>query len=198
MLVHKVSTRSTIKSPDLTKMLFNQIGACSAIARVPCGPGIVGRLVVVGVFNLLLEPEFLKDLEVDKAWVKFLPTVPLVLESKARACNYFLQPKGNIDAGVWGSSLHSARLVDCSHKLLNALLFQMTEGMRGIITLLVHNGINNDTRKAQGKKHPGDRSPVHLSIHGLVLAISGGTKVPCGSGRLAGQMFHTMFNGGPF
>ncbi len=152
----------------------------------------------MGIFNLLLEPELLKDLEIDMAGVEFLPTAPLVLESKVCACNYLMQPKGNIGSGVLGSSLHSTRLADHSHELLNTLLVQTTEDMRGIITLFTHGCINNVIRQALGKKHPGDRSPVCLSIYCLALAISGGAKVPCGSSHLVGQTFHMMFIGGPF
>ncbi len=198
MLAHEVSAQSTVKSLDLTKVLFYQIGTRSMILRVPYGPCIIGPLVVVGVFNLLLELERLDDLKIDKAGVEFLPTAPLVLESKAHTHNYLLRPKRNIDSGVPGSSLYSARLADRSHKLIYTLLVQMAEGMRGIITLLVHDGINNVIGQAQGKKHPRDRSPVRLSIYGLALAISGGAKVPCGSSHLAGPTFHMMFISGPF
>ncbi len=93
MLRHEVSARSIIKSLDLTKMLFDQIGVCSTVLWIPHGPCIVGLLVVMGIFNLLLEPEFLKDLQVDKAGVEFLSSAPLVLESKACTHNY-LATKG--------------------------------------------------------------------------------------------------------
>ncbi len=48
MLAHEISAWSTVHSTDLTKMLFNQIGARSTILGVPNGLGIVGLLVVVG------------------------------------------------------------------------------------------------------------------------------------------------------
>ncbi len=64
-------------------MLLDQISAHSAILQVPDRARIIGHLVIVGVLDFLLEPELFQDFEVNKAWVKLLPTVPLVLESKA-------------------------------------------------------------------------------------------------------------------
>ncbi len=46
------------------------------------------------------------------------------------------------------------------------------------MTLLIHDGINDVIDQAQGKKHPGDQGPVHLSKHGLALSILGSPKVP--------------------
>ncbi len=162
---------------------------------VPHRLHIVHLFVVMGIFNLLLELELLKDLKVDKAGVKLFPALPLVLESKACTCDDLLQPKGNIDSGVLGSTNRSARLADCDHKLFDAFLVSCPNnlGHEGIITLLVLNGSDHVISQAQGKKHPGDRGPACLSKQGLVLAISGGTKVPCGYSPLACQTFHTMF-----
>ncbi len=81
MLAHEVSTQSTIDSSNLTKMLLNQVSASKEVLQVPHRPRIISLFVVVGIFNLLLKPEVLKDLEVDKAGVKLLPTMPLVLKS---------------------------------------------------------------------------------------------------------------------
>ncbi len=61
----------------------------------------------MGVLDLLLKPELFQDIEVVKAGVILLPTVSLVLKSKARAHYKFLQLKGNIDSRVPGSALHS-------------------------------------------------------------------------------------------
>ncbi len=69
--------------------------------------------------------------------------------------------------------------------------------MRGIITLFIHNGINDIIGQAQENEHPGDQGPIFLSIYPLVLAISGGAKIPCCSIHLAGQTPHAMFIGGP-
>ncbi len=69
--------------------------------------------------------------------MKLFPTAPVVLKSKACAQNNFLQPKGNIKSGIPDSLFHSAWLVDCIQKLFDALLVQATNGVRGIITLLI-------------------------------------------------------------
>ncbi len=68
--------------------------------------------------------------------------------------------------------------------------------MRGIITLLIHNGIYNVISQAQGDKHLGDQGPVHLSKHSLALAVLGSLKVPCGPSQLAGQTSLVTFSGG--
>ncbi len=73
MLAHEVSTRSTIHPMDLSKMPLDQISACSAILGVPDGARIIGHLVVVGVFDFLLEPELFQDIKVDKAGLYFSP-----------------------------------------------------------------------------------------------------------------------------
>ncbi len=67
---------------------------------------VISLLIIVGVFDLLLEPELFKDLEVNEAGVELLPILPLVLEGKARACNYFLGSKGNVNTWVTGTVLH--------------------------------------------------------------------------------------------
>ncbi len=95
--MNQISAWSTVHSLDLTKMLFNQIGTCSAVLRVPYRPCIIGLFVIMGILDLLLEPNLFKDLEVDQAAVKLFPTALLVLESKACACDNLLGSKGNID-----------------------------------------------------------------------------------------------------
>ncbi len=79
MLAHEVSARRTIHPKDLTKMLLNQISACSAVLQVPDGVRITGHLIVVGVFDFMLEPKLFQDIKVNKAGVIFLPTASLVL-----------------------------------------------------------------------------------------------------------------------
>ncbi len=59
MLVHEISTRGTVHPTDLSKMLLDEIGACSTILQVPDGARIISHLVVVGVLNFLLDPELL-------------------------------------------------------------------------------------------------------------------------------------------
>ncbi len=65
MLVHEISAPCTIPALDLSKVLFDQIGAYSALLGIPFRPSIVGFIVVKGVFDLLLEPELLKDLGIN-------------------------------------------------------------------------------------------------------------------------------------
>ncbi len=62
-------------------MLFNQIGACSALLQIPDGTCIMSLLIIVGVFNLLLEPKLLKDLKADETGMELIPTFPLVLRA---------------------------------------------------------------------------------------------------------------------
>ncbi len=90
MLPHEISAWGTIHPTDLLKIVLDHIGSCSVILWVPDGARIISHLVVVGVLDLLLDPKLVKDLEVDKAGVKLLPTAPLVLECKARTHNYLL------------------------------------------------------------------------------------------------------------
>ncbi len=81
--------------PDLTKTLFNQIGACSMVLGVPYRPGIIGLLVVMNILDPLLELKLFEDLKVNQDGVKFFPTAPLVLEYKACTLDDFLTTKGN-------------------------------------------------------------------------------------------------------
>ncbi len=78
----------------------------------------------MGVFDLLLEPELFKDVKGNETGAKLLPTVSLVLESKARTHDKFLRSKGNIESGVTGSSLHSAWLAGHIHEMFDALPIQ--------------------------------------------------------------------------
>ncbi len=92
-------------------MLFNQISAHSTLLGIPNGLGIVGLLIVMGVFDLLLEMKLLKDLEVNETGMKLIPIVSLMLESKACVHDDFQGLKGNIDAQIMGSILHPTRLM---------------------------------------------------------------------------------------
>ncbi len=156
MLTHEVRARCTIPATNLTKMQFDQISARSALLWIPDGTRVVSLLVIVGVFDLLLEPELLKDLEVDEAGAELFPTSPLVLEGKARAGDNFLGTKGNIDTRVTGTILHSSWLAYRGYELLNPFLIKAVKGMRGIIALLIHDRIDDLIAQAQGKEHPGD------------------------------------------
>ncbi len=62
MLMHEIGARCSISSPDLSKMLCDQIGACSAVLVVPDRPCVISLLVVIGFLDLLLEPELFKNL----------------------------------------------------------------------------------------------------------------------------------------
>ncbi len=112
MLTHQISAWITIHSPDLTKMLFDQISTCSVVLGIPYRPCITGLFVIMGVLDFLLEPKLLKDLEVDQAGVKLFPTALLVLEGKARTHDNLLGSKGNIDARIMGFILHTGRFAD--------------------------------------------------------------------------------------
>ncbi len=74
MLVHKVSTWCTVLATDLIKVPFDQISTRSALLRIPDGTCIVGLLIIMGVFNLLLEPKLLKDFEVNETGMELIPT----------------------------------------------------------------------------------------------------------------------------
>ncbi len=65
MLAHDIGAWSTIETPDLTKVLLDQIGVFSVVLWVPKGTHIIKLFVVVGIFNLLLKPELLKYLKID-------------------------------------------------------------------------------------------------------------------------------------
>ncbi len=65
VFIHEVGARHFISPPDLSKMLFNQIGAHSTVLVVPDRPHIIGLLVVMGFFNLLLEPKLFNDIKID-------------------------------------------------------------------------------------------------------------------------------------
>ncbi len=60
--MHEVSTLGTVNAMDLMKMLV-----LAAVVGVPHGQGIISLLNVMGIFNLLLEPELFKDLKIDEA-----------------------------------------------------------------------------------------------------------------------------------
>ncbi len=94
-------------------MLFNQIGTCSVLLGIPNRLGGIGLLIVVGIFDLLLEMKLLKDLKVNETGVKLIPTTSLMLESKSCTRDNFLGSKGNIDAQITGSILHPTRLTNC-------------------------------------------------------------------------------------
>ncbi len=49
------------------------------------------------------------------------------------------------------------------------LLAQATQGLRVIITLFVHNGINDLVSQAKGKKNPGNQNPICSSKQWSVL-----------------------------
>ncbi len=83
--MHEVGARRSFSSPDLSKMLFNQISACNVVLVVPDGPHVVGLLIIMGFLKFLLEPKLFKDLKVDKTGVKAFAAEPLVLEGKACA-----------------------------------------------------------------------------------------------------------------
>ena len=142
------------------KVQFDQIGARSALLRIPDGTRIKGLLIVMGVFDLLLEPELFKDLEVDETGAELFPTLPLVLEGKARASDDLLGSKGNIDTRITGTILHPTWLAYRGYELFYHFLIKAVKGMRGIIALLIHNRIDDLVAQAQGKEHPGDREPV--------------------------------------
>ncbi len=130
-------------------MLIVQIGAYSMVLMIPGGMDIPGHHIIMGFFDLLLEMKFINYLKIHKAGLVYLPTMLLVLESKAQGHNDFLGPKGNIDPRILDSILHPAQLSDGRHKLLNALFILLAESMQGVITLFIHDGINNMIGQAQ-------------------------------------------------
>ncbi len=69
--------------------------------------------------------------------------------------------------------------------------------MRGIIALLIHNGIDNLVAQAQGKEHPGDQEPICSGIVCLVLCVGWGTKVPSQLSCLAGGASGAASSPGP-
>ncbi len=113
MLLHEVCTRGTIPATDLTKVQFNQISARTALLGIPDGTSIIGLLIIVGVFNLLLELKLFKDLEADETGAELFLTLPLMLEGKARARDYLLGLKGNVNTWVTGAVHHPAWLANC-------------------------------------------------------------------------------------
>ncbi len=159
-------------------MLIVQFGAYSMVLMIPGGMDIPGHHIIMGFFDLLLETKFLRYLEIHKAGLVLLPTMLLVLDSKACTHNDFLGPKGNIDPRILDSILHPAQLSDDRHKLLNALLILVAESMQGVITLFIHDGINNMIGKAQENRHPGNRSLESGSIKCLMLLYPRGAKSP--------------------
>ncbi len=95
---------SFINSPDLTKMLLNQISACSAILGVPGGPVVMGHLIIMGLLYFLLELELLKAVKGNLTGAIFVVTTTVLgLDSKACTHN-FLGPKRSINAGILGST----------------------------------------------------------------------------------------------
>ena len=148
MLAHKIGPWGTDDSSDLSKRLFDQIGACSMVLWVPDGPGIVGILIIVGLLDLLLDLQLFERLEVDEAGHDLFTTALLVLSCKTRAHDNLLQVEGNINTGVTSPSFHPTGLADCRHKLLHTLLIMVAKGMGGIITLLIYDGINELISKA--------------------------------------------------
>ncbi len=160
-------------------MQVDEIGARSALVPIPDRTCVLGLLIVVGVFDLLLEPKLVKDLKVNEAGAELFPTLPLVLEGKARACNYFLGLKGNVNTWVTGTILHPTWLAYCGYKLFNPFLVKAVKGMRGIIALLIHDRIDDLVAQAQGKEHPGDRETICSGKMRLAFCILRGAKVPC-------------------
>ncbi len=94
-------------------MQFDQIGACSALLRIPDGTCVISLLIIVGVFDLLLELKLFKDLEADETGAELFLTLPLMLEGKARARDYLLGLKGNVNTWVTGAVHHPAWLANC-------------------------------------------------------------------------------------
>ncbi len=152
---------------------------------VPGRLSIIRHLVVMGVFDLLLEPKLLKVLKINKAGMKLLPTALLLLEIKASAGNDLLGSKGDINPRVLGPILHATRLPESRDKLLDAFLIQATEGMWGIVTLLVYDCINDIIGHTQGSKHPGNESSSSGSIMCIMLLHPQSTEVPFCSSLLA-------------
>ncbi len=55
-------------------MLLDQIGTCGMLLGTPHRPIIIGPLVVMSIFDLLLEPKLFKDLKVDETGAERFPT----------------------------------------------------------------------------------------------------------------------------
>ncbi len=172
MLTHELGAGCSVSSRDLSEMLFDQISAHSMVLVVPDRPCVVSLLVIMGSLELLLKPKLFKDLKDYQAGAETFPAVLLVLESKAHAHNDLLGSKGNIYARIVGSILHSTRFTDGRDKL------------KGIITLLIIDGINNLIAQLSWK------CSGHVSY---MSSGRGHVKKSQGQNHMAGHIFDRIF-----
>ncbi len=154
---------SPIDTPDLSTLLLNQIRTGCTVLCIQFGMVVISNLIIVRLINLLLEQKLLKVIKGNNTVGILCVTASIVLESKAFANDDLLGSKWNINTGILGSTLHLSRFMDGRHKLPKPLLFQGVKGLRGIVSLLIDNGINDLVGQAQFEEHPGNRSPIGSS-----------------------------------